>query len=238
MKSSPDTPTTGNLITLAGLCRSYREGEQLRPVIDGLDAGFRRGEYVALVGRSGSGKSTLLNLISGIDLPDAGSIKIADTSLTQLDERQRTLFRRRHIGFIYQFFNLIPTLTVEENVLLPLELNGYATDEARSRVAEALDEISLADRSDTFPDRLSGGEQQRVAIARATVHKPLLVLADEPTGNLDADTSELILQLLSRLVADDTTLIVATHSERVTQEAHRALTLGSGKLTHLTREPE
>lgn len=152
------------------------------------DAEFARGEFVAILGKSGSGKSTLLNLISGIDLVDEGDIWVNGLRLTSLDERRRTLFRRQTIGFIFQFFNLTPTLTVWENVVLPLELAGMDNGEPRRRAETLLAAVGLLNRRDTFPDRLSGGEQQRVAIARALVHDPVLVLADEPTGNLDEET--------------------------------------------------
>ena len=153
-----------------------------------------------VLGRSGSGKSTLLNLLSGIDLPTAGEVWVAGRNLGALTERQRTLFRRRSIGFVFQFFNLIPTLTVEENLLLPLELAGRVDAAAHRRAAELLERVGLADRLRSFPDRLSGGEQQRVAVARALAHDPDLVLADEPTGNLDLDTGLEVLALLDELV--------------------------------------
>ncbi|MFN2166947.1 MAG: ABC transporter ATP-binding protein, partial [Anaerolineae bacterium] len=168
--------------------KAYQEGDRQRVVLDGASAEFARGEFVSLLGRSGSGKSTLLNLISGIDRPDAGEIWVGDLELTRLSERDRTLFRRRRIGFVFQFFNLIPTLSVIENVTLPLELGGARVKAARAAAEPLLDAVGLLDRIATFPDRLSGGEQQRVAIARALVHDPLLVLADEPTGNLDEAT--------------------------------------------------
>ncbi|MGA7800977.1 MAG: ABC transporter ATP-binding protein, partial [Gammaproteobacteria bacterium] len=199
------------LVTIRGLSRAYREGERSRQVLQDLDLDVGRGECVALLGRSGCGKSTLLNLISGIDRPDAGRIRIDGVELTTLDEHRRTLFRRRHIGFVYQFFNLIPTLTVEENLLLPLELNGL---DARAEALELLAAVGLADRGNSFPDRLSGGEQQRVALVRALVHRPSLLLADEPTGNLDAHTGQRILDLLRTLVSErGTTLMLVTHSE-------------------------
>ena len=225
------------VVSLRGLSRSYREGEQARVVIDHLDLDIARGECVALLGRSGSGKSTLLNLISGIDLPTAGTIRVNGVELTALNERERTLFRRRHVGFVYQFFNLIPTLTVEENLLLPLELNGRDPDTARRAAITLLDEIGLGDRRTAYPDRLSGGEQQRVAIARALVHDPLLVLADEPTGNLDADTGRHVLALLDRLTRQaGKTLIIVTHSKAVAGLANKILTLDNGHITAQARE--
>ncbi len=219
------------LVSLRGLRRSFREGEQTRTVIEDLDLELRDGECAALFGRSGSGKSTLLNLMSGIDSPDAGEVQIAGQALTALDERARTLFRRRHIGFVYQFFNLIPTLTVEENLLLPLELNGCSESAAQQAARALLRDVGLADRHGSFPDRLSGGEQQRIAMARALIHDPLLVLADEPTGNLDAETGRQILSLLERLTRGrGKTLLVVTHSEEVAALADRVLELRNGRV--------
>ena len=219
------------LIRLAGVTRVFREGETERVVLRGVDAEIRRGEVVALLGRSGSGKSTLLHLIGGIDLPTSGEIEVAGVSLTRASEHARTLFRRRHVGFVFQFFNLIPTLTVEENLLLPLELNGRGGEPARRTVHALLDEVGLRDRAATFPERLSGGEQQRVAVARALVHDPDLVLADEPTGNLDLDTGRQVLRLLDRLTRQaGKTLVVVTHAAEVAGLADRTLRLQEGHL--------
>jgi putative ABC transport system ATP-binding protein len=217
------------LITLRSVSKSYHEGDTEHVVLEGVDAEIARGEFVALLGPSGSGKSTLLNIIAGIDLPSAGDVVVGGASLAQLSERERTLFRRRHIGFVFQFFNLIPTLTIEENLLLPLELNRRA---ALPEVAhELLDRVGLRERARSFPDRLSGGEQQRVAIARALIHEPALLLADEPTGNLDAATGERVLDLLEQLASDHgRTLLVATHSPRIVERARRVLSLSDGRL--------
>ena len=202
-------------------------------MLRGANAEFVRGEFVAILGKSGSGKSTLLNLISGIDLVDEGDIWVNGQRLTTLNDRQRTLFRRQNIGFIFQFFNLIPTLTVYENVTLPLELAGVDTGEARLRTEMLLEAVGLIDRKDTFPDRLSGGEQQRVAIARALVHDPLLVLADEPTGNLDDETGRHVMELLDRLTRQNgKNLILVTHSSEAMDYADRILTLSDGKLVN------
>ncbi|MCZ7544796.1 MAG: ABC transporter ATP-binding protein [Anaerolineae bacterium] len=209
------------------LSKSYEEGGRARVVLQNASAACARGEFVAIVGKSGSGKSTLLNLISGIDRADTGSVWLAGQNLTALDERRRTLFRRHNIGFVFQFFNLIPTLTVWENVVMPLELIGAAARGDGLQNAEALlDAVGLLDRRDAFPDRLSGGEQQRVAIARALVHDPLLVLADEPTGNLDEETGEQVLALLDRLTRQaGKNLIMATHSAEAAAYADRVLCL-------------
>lgn len=226
-----------NLLTLRGLARVYKEGDRIRQVLDGIDLDLRAGEAVALLGRSGSGKSTLLNLIGGIDQASAGEVHIDGVNLTELNERERTLFRRRHIGFVYQSYNLIPTLTVEENLLLPLELNGRTRAADADAALRLLEEVGLRDRCASFPDRLSGGEQQRVAIARALVHEPLLVLADEPTGTLDAETGHQVLRLFDRLVRErGKGLIIVTHSKAVSEIADRVLTLKDGRLTEHAAE--
>jgi putative ABC transport system ATP-binding protein len=228
---TPAIEDTSRFIRLENLSKSYQEGGQERVVLDRACATFAQGEFVAIVGKSGSGKSTLLNLISGIDLVDEGAVWLNGKNLTALDERQRTLFRRRNVGFVFQFFNLIPTLTVEENVMLPLELGGTARDVAHSAAASLLQSVGLVDRLQTFPDRLSGGEQQRVAIARALIHDPLLVLADEPTGNLDEDTGHQVLVLLDRLTRQaGKNLILVTHSTEAAAYADRILYLQNGQL--------
>jgi len=225
------------LVELRNVTKRYREGERERVLFTHLNGTIRQGEFVALVGRSGSGKSTLLNLVSGIDLPDGGEVIIAGTALTGQSEEARTLFRRRHIGFVFQFFNLIPTLSVEENLLLPLELNGRLDKEQRQRVSGLLEQIGLADRAASFPDRLSGGEQQRVAIARALVHRPQLLLADEPTGNLDAETSQQVMDMLARLVRQaGMTVVMVTHSQEVASRADRILGIRDGTLFEQARE--
>jgi len=219
------------LIKIRSLGRSYDEGKSKIQVLDKLETDIFAGEIVVLLGRSGSGKSTLLNLISGIDLPSSGSIEIDSHNMVKLSEKERTLYRRRHIGFIFQFFNLIPTLTVAENLHLPLELNRRTGAEAHVRVQTLLEEVGLAGRGDSFPDRLSGGEQQRVAIARALAHEPKIILADEPTGNLDKETGLRILTILDKLVREEgRTMIMATHSPEVIGLADRILTFANGRL--------
>ncbi len=220
-----------DFIRLEDLRKSYQEGSVERCVLCGLSATFAQGEFVAILGKSGSGKSTLLNIISGIDRADSGAVWLDDQNLTALDERQRTLVRRQNIGFVFQFFNLIPTLSVWENVVLPLELNGANAEEARRRAEPLLATVGLLDRRGTFPDRLSGGEQQRVAIARALVHDPLLVLADEPTGNLDVDTGRQVVELLDALTRrEGKTLVMVTHSLEVAGLADRVLTVQEQRL--------
>lgn len=219
-------------ILFNNLSKTYQEGGQIRTVLENAHATFCKGEFVAIVGKSGSGKSTLLNLISGIDRADAGDVYCDGVNLNALDDFQRTLFRRQNIGFVFQFFNLIPTLNVLENVTLPLELNNSRREISRQRAESLLDAVGLLDRLKTFPDRLSGGEQQRVAIARALVHDPLLVLADEPTGNLDEETGKQILELLDRLTRKaGKNLIMVTHSQEAARIADRILCLRDGKLT-------
>jgi len=200
-------------------------------VLDRLDAEVRAGERVAIMGRSGSGKSTLLNLISGIDRPDSGTVEIDGVEVTALGEPGRTLFRRAHVGFVYQFFNLIPTLDVAENVRLVLELNGVHGAAARARSLAALESVGLGNRAHSAVDQLSGGEQQRVAIARALVHAPKLLLADEPTGNLDDQTAgEVLPVLLSLTRARGATLVMVTHDEALAGSADRVLELRDGRL--------
>ncbi len=235
-----DSKTAGTppalLIRLEGLSKSYMEAGQSRLVLDELNQEFYRGEFICLLGKSGSGKSTLLNLISGIDAPTQGHVVIRnqdqDVRLTALSEQQRTLFRRHNIGIIFQFFNLIPTLTVLENVTLPLELAGVSKG-GRDQAAALLARVGLGNRLATYPDKLSGGEQQRVAIARALAHDPLLVLADEPTGNLDEETGDSVLQLLLELTRGaGKTLFMATHAPEIADQADRVLHLVHGKLNN------
>ena len=225
------SPTSGPALELTGLRKSYREGGRVHVVLDGASARVEPGERVAVLGPSGSGKSTLLNLVSGIDLPDAGTVRVADVDLTALEEVERTRFRRRHIGFVFQFFNLLPTLTVMENLLLPLELAGSVGPEERARAEGLLARVGLADRADTFPDRLSGGEQQRVALARALVHAPGLLLADEPTGNLDEERAADVANLLAEMAAGQRrTLVVVTHSRELAARMDRVLRMDHGRL--------
>ena len=218
-------------IRVEQLSRSYQQGGQRQTVLSGAAFGLRRGETVALLGRSGSGKSTLLNLISGIDAPDSGRVLFDGADLTALSEQQRTLFRRRHIGFIYQFFNLIPSLTAVENIALVLELNGFSPMDALRKAEAALDDIGLGAKRAQYPAELSGGEQQRVAILRALVHEPALVLADEPTGNLDAESGRQMLNLLCGLARRvQCAVLLVTHSLTVAKAADRILTLEQGRI--------
>jgi len=240
LNQNPDNPIGDDsmmiqddaLLTVRQVFHGYREAGEWRDVLRGVDLTVRSGEQLALVGQSGSGKSTLMHLMGALDTPKRGEILFGNTDLSALGEPQRTLWRRQHVGFIYQFFNLIPTLTVLENVLLPLELKGTLDAIGRTAGFELLEQVGLADRAESYPDRLSGGEQQRVAIIRALIHQPRLVLADEPTGNLDASTGEQVLDLLDRLVrAKGHTLVLVTHSMEVARRADRVVRLLDGRLS-------
>jgi putative ABC transport system ATP-binding protein len=236
----PEQPASETpVLRIRDLHKFYREGEGTTEhrVLEGINFDVQRGECVALLGRSGSGKSTLLNLLAGIDRPDRGRVDVMGRTLSTLGEPDLTLLRRRHVGFIYQFFNLIPTLTVAENLALPLELNGTSLARGMPQILTMLERLGLDGRARAFPDQLSGGEQQRVAIGRALIHAPALVLADEPTGNLDVETGEQILALLSELFADRRqTLILVTHSLTVSRIADRVLTLDKGILVDSARD--
>ena len=232
----PAAPTDPGYLRIVDLCKDYQEGGLTRQVLEHTSLDVAQGEFIAILGKSGSGKTTLLNLISGIDQVDCGEVYLDGTRLTGLNDTERTLFRRRKIGFIFQFFNLIPTLTVWENVILPLELNNQLEGAGSARARDLLNAVGLVGREKTYPDRLSGGEQQRVAIARALVHDPALVLADEPTGNLDDETSRHILTLLDGLTRQaGKNLILVTHSSEAAAYADRILTLRDGRLTSVDK---
>jgi len=216
-------------VQIRNLTRSFQLDGVTQPVLQSVSSVVDAGTRVALLGPSGSGKSTLLNLVAGIDRPDSGEILLGDFDMTKACDHSRTLYRRRHIGFVFQAFNLIPTLTVHENVELPLMLQR-ARDESggniQERVHEVLDQVGVAHLLSRYPDALSGGEQQRVAVARAVVHRPGLILADEPTGNLDRVNAERVLELLTTLTAERAaTLLLATHSQVAAEQADRVLTV-------------
>jgi putative ABC transport system ATP-binding protein len=221
-------PADPPLVRLLNLTKIYGEGARKRIVLDHIDSEFSRGDTIVIRGPSGSGKSTLLNLIAGIDEPTEGSVEIDGSPINALSDRERTLFRRDHIGFVFQFFNLIPTLTVVENVSLPSDLTGSSH---RSHAHELLERVGLIERKDDFPELLSGGEQQRVAVARSLMNDPVLLLADEPTGNLDRTNGDLVLDLLTSLTEElGKSLIVATHSRSVAEHATRCYRIDMGKL--------
>ena len=218
-------------ISIKGVSKTYGKGPSASPVLSELSLDVERGERVALVGQSGCGKSTLMNVIAGIDTIDNGSISIAGKLMSGLNETARTLHRREHIGFVYQSFNLIPSLTALENVQLPLQLNQYVPSDALTKAEQMLERVGLTSRINAFPDQLSGGEQQRVAIARAMVHEPSLVLADEHTGNLDAETGKQMMDLFTELAhSSGQTVLMVTHSAGVARTADRVLQLLDGQL--------
>ena len=219
------------LIEIRNLRKTYREGDRTLRVLDGVSLDICQGEFLALLGASGSGKSTLLNLLSGIDKADSGSIVIDGTDISRLNDTRLTLFRRGRIGIVFQFFNLIPTLTVLENITLPKELGGARRASVEPGGRDLLRQVGLASRADAYPDKLSGGEQQRVAIARALLHEPAIVFADEPTGNLDEDTGAQVLQLLLELTCSaGKTLVMATHSPEIGNSADRVCRIHDGRL--------
>lgn len=223
------------IIRLQNLTKGYIEGDSQRLILDNVTESFKAGEFILLLGQSGSGKSTLLNLISGIDAPDSGDVFLNDIAINQLSDHDRTLFRREHIGFVFQFFNLIPTLTVFENVTLAMQLKGEMTAQSVQDAEVLLDRVGLADRRETFPDRLSGGEQQRIAILRALAHDPSLLLADEPTGNLDEGTGEMIMALLLELTRQaGKTLVMATHNPSLIPLADKVYRVSNGQLIQAT----
>jgi putative ABC transport system ATP-binding protein len=220
------TAPTGK-VELHGVAKRY--GAQV--VLADASASIESGEFAVVLGRSGSGKSTLLKLIGALESPDAGTIRIAGRDVVGLTEAARARLRRSALGFVFQFFNLIPTLTVNENVELPLALNGVRREDARRRCSALLEELDVAACAARFPEEISGGEQQRVAIARALVHEPKLVLADEPTGNLDLETARHVLTLLQTTCRRrQTTLIMATHSREATELAERVLSIRNCKI--------
>lgn len=230
--------SSGEGIELRGVSKAFAEGASRRVVFDRVDLTIAPGSTTVVLGRSGSGKSTLLNLISGIDLADAGRVRVLGRDLAELDEDARTRLRREHIGFVFQFFNLIPTLSVLENLLLPAELCGQRARAARPRALELLQRVGLVERAEAFPDRLSGGEQQRVALARALMAQPELVLMDEPTGNLDEENAAAVLALVAELLRPSgTTLIVVTHSREWLTLADRVLEVHGGRLEERARVP-
>jgi putative ABC transport system ATP-binding protein len=220
------------LVEIEHLSKSYVRGEQVVPVLTDINLVIREGDFVAMMGPSGSGKSTLLNLIAGIDKPDAGRLVIAGDDITQLGDTELADWRARTVGFIFQFYNLMPVLTAFENVELPLQLTALSRAERRERVELLLGMVGLADRMKHYPNELSGGQQQRVAIARALVTDPMLIIADEPTGDLDRQSAADILGLLDRLNTElGKTVVMVTHDPRAAEAAHHLIYLDKGQLT-------
>ena len=219
------------VVSLKGVAKAYQRGSQTVPVLEDITFDIQRGEFLALMGPSGSGKSTLLNLIAGIDAVDAGSITIDGVDIVSLEESELADWRAAHVGFIFQFYNLIPVLTAFENVEMPLLLTSLSRRERREHVNAALSVVSLEDRMDHYPSQLSGGQQQRVAIARAIVSDPSILVADEPTGDLDRVSAGEVLSLMGRLNSEfGKTIIMVTHDPRAAEKAHTILHLEKGVL--------
>jgi len=223
------------LIELRDVSKSYRRDANIIPVLDGMSVSVPEGDFLGLMGPSGSGKSTLLNLLAGIDRPTRGSVTVAGTEISRLPERALAAWRARHVGFIFQLYNLIPVLTAFENVELPLLLTTLSKSQRRDHVMTALDIVALGDRAKHYPRQLSGGQEQRVAIARAIVTDPTLLLADEPTGDLDAKSATEVLTLLQRLnVEFKKTIVMVTHDPHAAERASRVLHLEKGTLVEQT----
>lgn len=220
-----------SVITAVGVTKSFHEGPTDVNAVRGIDLAIEPGEMVAIVGPSGSGKSTLLSLLGAIDTPTSGHILIDGVDVATLGDDERTLLRRRRIGFVFQAFNLVPTLTAVENVALPLELDGVAESLATERAAAVLEWVNLTLRADHLPSMLSGGEQQRVAVARALVTEPALILADEPTGNLDSVNSQQVMRLLRDLVDNrGQTVVIVTHDMQIAADADRIIHVRDGRI--------
>ena len=219
------------MITLKDLSREYTSGQRVVHALDGVSLAIARHEFVAISGPSGCGKSTLIHLLAGLDRPTRGEIFVDDLALHSADDAALTQFRRRQVGLVFQFFNLLPTMNVRENVALPLLLQGLALRESEQRAGEVIELVGLKERADHFVHQLSGGEQQRTAIARALVHRPSLLIADEPTGNLDSHSASSVMQLLEKIGREAlTTLIVVTHSNEVAGAASRRVEMRDGKV--------
>jgi putative ABC transport system ATP-binding protein len=219
------------MLSVRDATKTYRQGDTEVNALSGITLDIAAGELVAIVGPSGSGKSTLLHLLGGLDVPTSGDIMIDGASIAHMSDDEVTIFRRRSIGFVFQFFNLMPTLSAEENVALPLLLDGKRNSEIRPRVAAALDAVGLGHRRAHRPDELSGGEMQRVAIARALVIEPKLILADEPTGNLDSSTGEQILDLICRANRErGATVVMVTHDAKAAAHGTRLVTMRDGRI--------
>jgi putative ABC transport system ATP-binding protein len=226
-----------NIVEISSLVKTYRRGNQIIPVLQVISFEIKKGEFLALMGPSGSGKSTLLNLIAGIDKPDSGSIIVQGIDITKLDEKELSKWRAENVGFIFQFYNLIPVLTAFENVELPLLLTGLSKKERKEHVEYALSIVGLKDRMEHYPSQLSGGQQQRVAIARAIVTDPALIVADEPTGDLDKKSAEDVLNLMTELNEKfGKTIIMVTHDLRAAKHAKTMKYLDKGLLIDGTAE--
>ena len=217
------------ILKAAGLKKYYGKGEALVKALDGMDLEIERGKFTAIIGTSGSGKSTLLNMLGGLDTPSEGSIQIGNTELAKLNSEQATIFRRNHIGFIFQNYNLVPVLSVWENIVFPISLDGRKPDE--KFIMEIVRLLGLEKKLDSLPNNLSGGQQQRVAIARALASKPAIILADEPTGNLDSKTSDDVIGLLKMTSKEfNQTIVMITHNPEIAQMADRIVRIEDGRI--------
>ena len=223
-------PTTDAILQLRGITRDFKLGSQTVHVLKGIDLNIGKNEYVALMGPSGSGKSTLMNLLGCLDTPTSGNYELNGTDVSSLNDNALAEIRNSEIGFVFQTFNLLPRSTALENVALPLVYAGLSKEERLARAAEVLDQVGLSDRMDHRPNQLSGGQRQRVAVARALVNKPALILADEPTGNLDSKTSLEIMKLFDEIQAAGNTVILVTHEEDIAQYAKRVIRLVDGNI--------
>lgn len=218
------------ILEVTNLCKTYGKGDTMVKALDNVSFSVEKGEFVAIIGPSGSGKSTLLHILGGVDVPTSGSVVINQTDISNLDETALAIFRRRQIGLIYQFYNLIPILTVQENLTLPLLLDGRKPD--KKQIDTLVKRLGLENRLDHLPNQLSGGQQQRVSIGRAFVNNPALMLADEPTGNLDSENSKEIISLLRQFNKEfNQTVIIITHDEKIANSADRVITIEDGKIT-------
>ena len=221
--------TDNTILQVRGLKKYYGKGETEVRALDGVDLDIERGKFTAIIGTSGSGKSTLLNMLGGLDTPSAGSIKVGDTELAKLNSEQATIFRRKQIGFVFQNYNLVPVLSVWENIIFPISLDGRKPD--KTFIMQVVKLLGLEKKLDSLPNNLSGGQQQRVAIARALASKPSIILADEPTGNLDSRTSADVLGLLQRTSREfNQTLVMITHNDAIAQLADRIVRIEDGRI--------
>lgn len=224
-------PAPSPLIQLRGLTKTYQTGAKVFTALDGIDLTIDQGEFTAIVGRSGSGKSTLINMITGIDEPTSGEVLVASTPIHQLNQEQLAVWRGKNVGVVFQFFQLLPTLTIVENLILPMDFcNTYPVRQRRNRALSLLEKVGIADQADKLPADLSGGQQQRAAIARALANDPPLLVADEPTGNLDSQTTDAVMQLFAGLTAEGKTIVMVTHERDLAHFFTRFITLADGRI--------
>lgn len=227
MPPQPGSP----IIQLRGVTKTYQTGAKVFTALNEIDLDICQGEFTAVVGRSGSGKSTLINMITGIDEPTAGELTVADTQIHQLNQEQLAIWRGKNVGVVFQFFQLLPTLTIAENLMLPMDFcNTYPVRERRERALHLLEKVGIVEQADKLPADLSGGQQQRAAIARALANEPQLIVADEPTGNLDSQTTDAVMQLFSGLAAEGKTVVMVTHERDLARFFNRFVTLVDGRI--------